>query len=443
MARCAGGILSSLTSDQQRALSTTRSTPGPNRRLQFNYVPYPLWRRRLPLALRPFRPLINRALRQAYPIAEDQRPPKDAKQLARYLDRFGLLPGIESHTLDSTPVMLEKAAAATAATATTPVRIPAQWEPMEAVLLAWPILYPPLWSLHAQMAEALAPVAEVVICIPAATWAQGITAYLSTRGTLTGDLAVKVRYLMLPLDDMWIRDYGPIIGYTADGTRAAVDAIYDYLPMYPQKRDDAMPRHFAAHEGLPLIDLPLHFEGGNLWSDGAGTLLVSDQVFYANPYLERDGLEAALRRAFTFEKLIITPRLPLEETGHIDMLMKLANANTVLLSAPTEATSRGRLHTLRALFERETNAQGERYRLFELPTPPLVFNFWYPIRRSYTNALTVNGRVLVPVYGLPTDETALAVYAEAMPGYEIIPIDCQAGINGGGAVHCLTREIPR
>jgi agmatine/peptidylarginine deiminase len=29
-----------------------------------------------------------------------------------------------------------------------------------------------------------------------------------------------------------------------------------------------------------------------------------------------------------------------------------------------------------------------------------------------------------------------------MPAHEFVPIDCRAAINGGGAVHCLTREIP-
>ncbi len=56
--------------------------------------------------------------------------------------------------------------------------------------------------------------------------------------------------------------------------------------------------------------------------------------------------------------------------------------------------------------------------------------------------MTVNGRVLVPTFGIPSDAEALAIYREAMPDYDVIGIDCRAAANGGGAVHCLTKEIP-
>jgi agmatine deiminase len=46
------------------------------------------------------------------------------------------------------------------------------------------------------------------------------------------------------------------------------------------------------------------------------------------------------------------------------------------------------------------------------------------------------------VYGEQADETALAVYSDTLSDYTIIPIDCRIVINGGGAVHCLTKEVP-
>jgi agmatine/peptidylarginine deiminase len=30
-----------------------------------------------------------------------------------------------------------------------------------------------------------------------------------------------------------------------------------------------------------------------------------------------------------------------------------------------------------------------------------------------------------------------------MPSHDIIPIQCAVGANGGGAVHCLTKEVPK
>ncbi len=82
--------------------------------------------------------------------------------------------------------------------------------------------------------------------------------------------------------------------------------------------------------------------------------------------------------------------------------------------------------------------------MLELPALAPYMNWGvYAIWRSYTNSLTVNGRVLVPVFRARQDEQALAVYKSAMPDYEIVPIDCSQAANGGGAVHCLTKEVVR
>jgi len=327
-----------------------------------------------------------------------------------------------------------------------PVRLPAQWEPIQSVILNWPVFYPPLWALHAQMAEAILPVADVTITVPAPYWAHGIQLYLEARGQMATDTPATsgtITFMVIPTDDIWVRDYGPIVGLDADGQPVAFDPIYDHKPQYPQRNDDHMPRYWAAQTETTLHPLHLHTEGGNLWSDGAGTLLMTEQILHANPNHDRASLEAYLHRLFDFDKLIITPRLAVETTGHIDLLLKPADARTLLISDGT-ATWSGALKATADLFHRETNAQGEPYTLIPLPTPPLYFNwFVYPIRRSYTNALTVNGRLLLPVYGVETDQRAIKIYEQAMPDHTIIPIDCKIGANGGGAVHCMTKEIPR
>jgi agmatine deiminase len=204
-----------------------------------------------------------------------------------------------------------------------------------------------------------------------------------------------------------------------------------------------MAGRWAAHNELPARKLDLRTEGGNLWSDGAGTLVMSDHIYVRNPDLSPDEIERRLRETLAFDRLILVPHLVMEETGHVDLLIKLADARTVLVSAPVGMNA-ARLEEAAAIFQRETNARGEPYRVFTLPSPPFYLNWGlFPVWRSYTNALTVNGRVLVPIFGVHTDEAALAVYRDAMPGHEIIGIDCSATANGGGAVHCLTKEIPR
>jgi agmatine deiminase len=410
---------------------------------QFNYVPYPLWRRHWPGWLRP---ALNPLWDWVYPVAEDRQPPPDTAALVDYIIRYRLMPDMDmreiQHTLESCMPQVETPSQVPPETQVDlPLRIPAQWEPMESVMVNWPVWYPPLWDLHSEMVEAVLPVAEVVITVPSPLWAGAVMLYLARRG-LVGEHHARLRMLHIPTNDIWVRDHGPIVGYDRRGQRVAVDAIYDHLPQYPQHLDDLVPLRWAAYAGVPHLRIDLHTEGGNLWTDGKGTIILTEQIFNENPLYTIDSLRRYLHEIFDFEKLIVTPRMNLEHTGHVDLLVKLADAQTVLVSTPPRPGAERFENTL-DLFRHETNACGAPYRVVELPTPPLYFNWiTYPIRRSYTNALTVNGRVLVPVYDLPMDALALRIYEETMPNHEIVPIHCRVGANGGGAVHCLTKEIP-
>ncbi len=411
--------------------------------LRFGYIPYPLWRRRMP---EPLRPLVRALLRPFYPLNADGSPPQTPEALASFLSRWRLLPegihadeALRSIASDQTPI---DAAPETSnlPEARGSVRLPAQWEPLESVLLAFPVCYPPLWRTHAQMIEAITPVADVTLLLPAASWAGAIRFYLRTRSR--ADLK-RVRMVELPTDDIWVRDYGPFVGFTQDGERAVIDAIFDPLGSYPQQRDDRAAARWAAYAGLPARRFAFHTEGGNYWSDGVGTLIVSDEMLARHPQLSRAEIEARLREAFAFEKLIILPRLLREETGHVDLVCKLVSADTVLVNTPNGTFNDARLREAARILGSETNAQGQRYRVIPLPFPSLYANWGvFPVWRSYTNSLTVNGHVLVPVFGIPQDIEVLNIYRRALPDHQIIPIDCRTAANGGGAVHCLTKEIP-
>ena len=186
-------------------------------------------------------------------------------------------------------------------------------------------------------------------CRNVGTW--GAVAYLQSRGNLSDALYDNVKFLVVPTDDIWVRDYGPIVGFNGTGGRVAVNAYYNRHAQYPQQNDDGMVAFWSTHTKTPIVPLGLKTEGGNLLSDGQGTLLMSDGIYANNPQFTREELDAHLHSIFDFEKLIITPRMTFESTGHIDLLVKLADPQTVLVSAPNERTSRRQLRDTIDLFE--------------------------------------------------------------------------------------------
>jgi agmatine deiminase len=412
--------------------------------LRFDTIPYPLWRRRgLGLA----RPLINAFTAGDADVLGGGHVPDTPARMAHYMARWGVLPAgmnvfatrdalaaadapVETVYADRQPAPAPDAQ---------PIRLPAQWERMEAVIVGFPALYPVFWEAHAAMIEAISQVARADVMLPDAAWANAVWLYLEARALARLE---HVRLLALPTDDVWVRDYGPFTGFLPDGTRAMLSATYDPLPSYPQAHDDSMAARYAAHEEVPLRSFDLHTEGGNFWSDGAGTLIASEGIYTRNPHLSRLEVERRLKLAFAHTRLIVTPSLWREETGHVDLLCKLADARTILITVPAVPLNSGPLRRTHDIFSQAVNAAGEPYTIFTLPALPPYLNWGvFPVWRSYTNALTVNGRVLVPVYKASTDDQALGVYKAAMPDHEIIPIKCAPTANGGGAVHCLTKEV--
>lgn len=90
-----------------------------------------------------------------------------------------------------------------------------------------------------------------------------------------------------------------------------------------------------------------------------------------------------------------------------------------------------------------TDRHGQPYQLHALPWPPAIFSTsGQRLPASYANFLIFNGVVFVPVYGVSTDSTALAVIQNAFPDDAVHAIDCRALIEQFGSLHCVTMQLP-
>ena len=319
------------------------------------------------------------------------------------------------------------------------LRLPAEWEPSEAVVITWPVLYPGFWDFYCNLVAAIAPVARVDVLIPQTIYAPAVLAYL---GEGWHDDR-RLRLLVTASDDIWVRDYGPLTCIDKAAQRVMVDAIFD-PPEMLFTNDDSFPVRYAAHQGFSSRHLALHLEGGNLWSDGRGTIITTEGLYARNFPTPRDDVRQQLLEGLGAETLIVVRPLRMEGTGHVDVFVKLATPDTVLVTEPRSIVNGRRLTEVAEVLHASRNAAGCSYRVVALPSVPAYLNWGVSrIWPSYTNALTVNHRVLVPTYGLPErDAAALAVYRQVMPDHEIIGIDARIAANAGGAVHCLTMQIP-
>jgi len=127
------------------------------------------------------------------------------------------------------------------------------------------------------------------------------------------------------------------------------------------------------------------------------------------------------------------------------MHMKLVNETTLIVGEYPEGIADGPQieANIQYILSNFTTPYGTPYRIVRIPMPPEGNS--YPNTngdyRTYTNAVFVNKTILLPVYEEQYDTTAIRIWEETMPGYEVIGIDCNAIIPLSGAIHCITKEI--
>jgi agmatine deiminase len=318
-----------------------------------------------------------------------------------------------------------------------PVRYPAEFEPVGAVLLAWPIYYAGKWGVHARLVEEISKESKAVVVVPDEWWQAVVSLYL---GAVSPDVKLPL-FMRVRLDDVWMRDFGPTtVLHGADQRPAMIANPYAQDFVSYMKHDAEVAPEVARALGVPVFRLPLVVEGGNLETDGRGTLFMADSVLTNNPDVDDARLRQIAARYFGCERVILLPRQPHDVVGHVDTMVRLTDASTALVPR-VHAGHPGHqaLERTAQLVSATASATGEPYRVLRLPEPwdgaPAASKDW-----SYANSLFVNGRVLVPVYGCDQDEEALDVYRSARPDLEIVGIDYTTYPIGG--LHCQTKDIP-
>jgi len=331
-------------------------------------------------------------------------------------------------------------------------RLPAEWEPQEAIWLSWPT-NPALWSgqfeavrqRFVELTRTLARYQKVRINISEAAMAE-------TARLLAG--IENVELVENETNDVWCRDHGAIF-LTGGQPEAllATDWIFNAWggKFSPWDKDDAAPVGMARACGAPCVQVDTVLEGGAIDSNGAGQLLTSEAVLlnpnrYAEPNAAR--MEAVLKKNLGVRDILwLGEGLHNDDTdGHIDNLARFITPDAIVYAqAPNArhpdysvlAENRERLEGFRT-------ASGGHFDLIALPlSEPVVFH-GHLLPASYANFVIINDAVIMPVFEQEkADKRAQGILRECFPQREIVPFPCREFLLEGGAVHCLSMNQPK
>jgi agmatine/peptidylarginine deiminase len=227
---------------------------------------------------------------------------------------------------------------------------------------------------------------------------------------------------------------------------------------------------------VPIVEIDLRMDGGNVVTDGRGTCF-STRILLAKNGGDRLGVERALRETLGCQRSIfLAAPQRLDFIQHVDTLLYFADAENVVLSMPARYESEKILEfqNLRRLLELG-------YRVHRIPRRTASI--------SYTNVLTTRDNVYVPQYTMYKIETreqeainarvaalertrqsdiaawylgrpvetqavhggealaadnrrALAVMGRLFPERRIVPVNSDETLRTQGSWHCLSHELP-
>lgn len=318
-----------------------------------------------------------------------------------------------------------------------PVRSAAEWEEMQGVVISWQ----QFTSVLTQIVGYSVNQGKVYI---ASEYPSSVQSTLTSAGISMDSIV----FLTEPTNSIWIRDFGPNNVY-ANNTDSLL--FVDWVYNRPRPLDDVLPAVIADELGVPMYETttsPYRVvgTGGNFMSDGFGTGFSSELILEESSWQTEQQIKDIFYSFMGIDEYVLMETLPYDGIHHIDMHIKLLNEETLLVGQYPVGVADGPQieENLQYVLDNFQTAFGTPFKVVRIPMPPDAYGDYpddYGDYRTYTNSLILNKLVMVPIYGADTDDDALEIYRNAMPGYEVVGIDCNGPIALSGAIHCITHEL--
>ena len=300
-------------------------------------------------------------------------------------------------------------------------RFVAEFEPMQGVMIRYPLGIPT--SLVAQMSNNCP-----VYCIVSSSQQSSAQSSFQNAGVNMSN----VHFVNAPSDSYWVRDYGPWYIFE-DRNPAIVDNKYNRN----RPNDDNMSQVFSTYWNIPMYGMNLTHTGGNMMEDGRGHGVSDELVVQENNYNETN-VRNKMRDYLGIDPYHITIDPQGDYIAHVDCWGKYLAPDKILIAQLPSSNSQYALYEEVAEYFATTNCcWGYPYHVYRVQEPG------GSTLAPYTNSLILNKSVYVPLGSNSNyNQQALAVYQEAMPGYEIVGINSgSAGWYNTDALHCRTRGV--
>lgn len=281
------------------------------------------------------------------------------------------------------------------------------------------------------------------------------------------------------LDNIWIRDYGPV--YLVNSLVEKKLVQFNYFWTEPDFN-----KEFASISGLPVIKSTFNSTGGSREVNGKGTMILCEahELDVNHPKSKQD-IEKEMIDKLGQKKIIwLKKGIPQDDyilegpiydevypkgvKGHIDEFCRFADATTILISSVTEMEAKRhpvfeeakrRLDKNFEILINSTDQDGNRFEVIKVPMAPVIIadrragpeGKLLTLVTSYMNFIITNSFIVLPSYvsensnnkTLQNKEKEVEnIFKETFPSRTVVKVLADTLNFYSGGFHCISINEP-
>ncbi|MCL2841967.1 MAG: agmatine deiminase family protein [Oscillospiraceae bacterium] len=208
---------------------------------------------------------------------------------------------------------------------------------------------------------------------------------------------------------IWVRDFMP--AKTKSGKYVSFRYEPSYLDDLPELRtkfkEDLLGKAIDVQD---VIYSDINLDGGNfVFSPSREKVIISDRIFSENPAREADELLSVLRNLLEAQVTIISS-CEYDMTGHADGMVRFVDENTIVTTF--------------------------NFPYFDPGDPAGISAVG-----SYINFLETERHIFLPVFGIDTDDEAIAATERIYKNKTVVPVNVKEIAVEGGGLNCISWEM--
>lgn len=296
----------------------------------------------------------------------------------------------------------------------------------------------------------------------------------------------KIDFISCPLDDLWMRDTGPIFIHNdqmkvfgvnfnfngwgqkntnASGWKKDRQKARNGIEDQPIDNDQKVAKFILDYTGIERLTTWLVLEGGGIEVDGQGTAICTESCILnpnRNPGKTKSDVEIELKRILGIQKVIWLPGLKAQDVtdGHVDFYARFTGEATVVyaLEEDRESPDYEPTHQNAEILSTATDAKGRNINAIPIFSPDFIKvkkavkarNHWklgrshfneHGFAAGYIGFYAMERCIVMAKFGdEEADQKAFQLIRRLYPDRAVIQITTDGIGNGGGTIHCATQQ---